>query len=321
MTEPLLRVEELRTHFFTRAGVVKAVDGVSFALERGRILGLVGESGSGKSVTGFSILGLVDPPGRIAGGRILFKGRDLAALPEREMRKLRGAEIATIFQDPAMTLNPVLRIDTQMIEAVVAHAGAGEETARGRALAALRKVGIPAPEERLRAYPHQLSGGMRQRVAIAIALMNEPDLIVADEPTTALDVTIQGQILYEVQRLCRETGTALIWITHDLAVVAAIADEIAVMYAGRIVEYGAAAEVLDRPRHPYTAGLLASVPSRNRKGAPLAQIPGMTPSLLDPPPGCLFRTRCARASAACAADPPPAGGAHAFRCHHPLEAA
>jgi peptide/nickel transport system ATP-binding protein len=321
MTEPLLRVEDLKTHFFTRAGVVKAVDGVSFALGKGRILGLVGESGSGKSVTGFSILGLVDPPGRIAGGRILFKGRDLATLPEREMRRLRGAEIAMIFQDPAMTLNPVLRIDTQMIEAVVAHAGAAEGAARERALATLRMVGISSPEQRLRAYPHQLSGGMRQRVAIAIALMNKPDLIIADEPTTALDVTIQGQILYEAQRLCRETGTALIWITHDLAVVAAIADEIAVMYAGKIVEYGTADAVLDRPRHPYTAGLLASVPSRNMKGVPLAQIPGMTPSLLEPPPGCLFRTRCARATAACATDPALAGGAHAFRCHHPLEAA
>jgi peptide/nickel transport system ATP-binding protein len=226
-----------------------------------------------------------------------------------------------------MTLNPVLRIDTQMVEAVQAHAGHGvpggasEGAARDRALAALKMVGIPSPEERLHTYPHQLSGGMRQRVAIAVALMNKPDLIIADEPTTALDVTIQGQILYEVQRLCRETGTALIWITHDLAVVAAIADEIAVMYAGKIVEYGAADDVLDRPRHPYTAGLLSSVPSRNRKGAPLAQIPGMTPSLLDPPAGCLFRTRCARASAACAADPALAGGAHVFRCHHPLEAA
>ena len=321
MAEPLLRVEDLRTHFFTRAGVVKAVDGVSFALKKGRVLGLVGESGSGKSVTGFSILGLVDPPGRVVGGRILFKGRDLAALPEREMRKLRGARIAMIFQDPAMTLNPVLRIDTQMIEAVQVHAGAGEGNARGRALAALKMVGIPSPEERLHAYPHQLSGGMRQRVAIAVAIMNKPDLIIADEPTTALDVTIQGQILYEVQRLCRETGTALIWITHDLAVVAAIADEIAVMYAGKIVEYGAADDVLDGPRHPYTAGLLSSVPSRNRKGAPLAQIPGMTPSLLDPAPGCLFRTRCARATAVCATDPALAGGTHAFRCHHPLEAA
>jgi peptide/nickel transport system ATP-binding protein len=321
MSAELLRVENLQTHFFTRAGVVKAVDGVSFPLERGRILGLVGESGSGKSVTGFSILGLVDPPGRIVGGRVVFKGRDLVGLPEHELRKLRGGRIAMIFQDPAMTLNPVLRIDTQMIEAVQAHEAVGEGEARARALAALSMVGIPAPEQRLTTYPHQLSGGMRQRVAIAVAMMNKPDLIIADEPTTALDVTIQGQILYEVQRLCRETGTALIWITHDLAVVAAIADEIAVMYAGKIVEYGAADDVLDHPRHPYTAGLLNSVPSRNRKGVPLAQIPGMTPSLLDPPPGCLFRQRCARASAICATDPALAGGAHAFRCHHPLEAA
>ncbi len=321
MSAELLRVENLKTHFFTRAGVVKAVDGVSFPLERGRIMGLVGESGSGKSVTGFSILGLVDPPGRIVGGRVAFKGRDLVGLPEPELRKLRGGRIAMIFQDPAMTLNPVLRIDTQMIEAVQAHEAVGEGEARARALAALSMVGIPAPEQRLTTYPHQLSGGMRQRVAIAVAMMNKPDLIIADEPTTALDVTIQGQILYEVQRLCRETGTALIWITHDLAVVAAIADEIAVMYAGKIVEYGAADDVLDHPRHPYTAGLLNSVPSRNRKGVPLAQIPGMTPSLLDPPPGCMFRQRCARASARCAADPALDGGAHAFRCHHPLEAA
>jgi peptide/nickel transport system ATP-binding protein len=326
MSEPLLRVENLRTHFFTRAGAVKAVDGVSFALERGRILGLVGESGSGKSVTGFSILGLVDPPGRVVGGRILFANQDLLALPEPDLRRLRGARIAMIFQDPAMTLNPVLRIDTQMIEAIATHASVGEGEGRARALAALAMVGIPSPAERLRSYPHQLSGGMRQRVAIAIALMNKPDLIIADEPTTALDVTIQGQILYEVQRLCRETGTALIWITHDLAVVAAIADEIAVMYAGKVVEYGAADDILDRPRHPYTAGLLHSVPSRNAKGAPLAQIPGMAPSLLEPPPGCAFRWRCQRATGICETDPVPAGGptssgAHRFLCHHPLEAA
>ena len=321
-TGPLLRVDDLATHFFTRAGVMKAVDGVSFALERGRILGLVGESGSGKTVTGFSVLGLVDPPGRIVGGQILFEGHDLVRMPEPALRKLRGARIAMIFQDPAMTLNPVLSIGTQMTEAVLAHEDVGEAEARRRALEALTMVGIAAPEERLRAYPHMLSGGMRQRVAIAIALMNKPDLIIADEPTTALDVTIQGQILYEVQRLCRETGTALIWITHDLAVVAAIADDIAVMYAGRIVELGAADDVLDRPRHPYTAGLLASVPSRNRKGAPLAQIPGMAPSALDPPPGCAFRERCARASAACAQEPALSGGegGHRYRCHHPLEA-
>ena len=225
-----------------------------------------------------------------------------------------------------MTLNPVLRIDTQMIEAVRAHAAMGEgdarsrERARQRALAALAMVGIPAPEERLRAYPHQLSGGMRQRVAIAVAMMNKPDLIIADEPTTALDVTIQGQILYEVQRLCRETGTALIWITHDLTVVAAIADEIAVMYAGKIVEYGAADDVLDRPRHPYTAGLLNSVPSRNAKGVPLAQIPGMTPSLLNLPAGCAFRNRCPRAAPACTKDPQlEQRNGRLVRCFFPLQ--
>ena len=314
-----LDVRDLRTHFFTRAGVVKAVDGVSFAVDRGKVLGLVGESGSGKSVTGFSIMGLVDPPGRVVGGRILFKGQDLAKLSEEEMRDLRGNRIAMIFQDPMMTLNPVLRIDTQMIETVQAHAKVGREEARRRARDALGQVGIPSPEERLRAYPHQFSGGMRQRVAIAIALLHKPDLIVADEPTTALDVTIQGQILAEAQKLCRETGTALIWITHDLSVVAGLADDIAVMYAGRVVEQGPVDEVLDAPFHPYTVGLIGSVPSRNRRGEPLRQIPGMTPSLLNLPAGCAFRSRCPRAEPRCAEPPPMAEyrpGRFA-RCIHP----
>ncbi|MBX6425216.1 MAG: ABC transporter ATP-binding protein [Variibacter sp.] len=296
---PTLRVENLKTYFFTRAGVVKAVDDVSFTVERGRILGLVGESGSGKTVTGFSILGLVDPPGRIVGGRILFKGVDLLGLPPEAMRSYRGARIAMIFQDPMMTLNPVLRIETQMIEAVLAHEAVDRETARQRARDALGQVGIPSPDERLRAYPHQFSGGMRQRVAIAIALINRPDLIIADEPTTALDVTIQGQILYEVQKLCRERDTALIWITHDLAVVAGLADTVCVMYAGKIVERGPVDAVLTRPLHPYTIGLIGSVPSRNRRGKPLQQIPGMAPSLIDLGPGCAFRNRCPRADAAC----------------------
>jgi peptide/nickel transport system ATP-binding protein len=314
-----LDVEDLRTHFFTRAGVVKAVDGVSFSVDRGKVLGLVGESGSGKSVTGFSIMGLVDPPGRVVGGRILFKGQDLAKLSEEEMRDLRGNRIAMIFQDPMMTLNPVLRIDTQMIETVQAHAKVGREEARRRATDALGQVGIPSPEERLRAYPHQFSGGMRQRVAIAIALLHKPDLIVADEPTTALDVTIQGQILAEAQKLCRETGTALIWITHDLSVVAGLADDIAVMYAGRVVEQGPVDAVLDAPFHPYTVGLIGSVPSRNRRGEPLRQIPGMTPSMLNLPAGCAFRARCPRAEARCAEPPPMAEylpGRFA-RCIHP----
>ena len=303
MAAPTLEVRNLRTHFFTRAGVVKAVDDVSFTVERGKVLGLVGESGSGKTVTGFSVIGLVDPPGRIVGGQILFQGRDLTKVSEEEMRGLRGNRIAMIFQDPMMTLNPVLRIDTQMIETVLAHKKVSHEEARQRARDTLGMVGIPSPDERLKSYPHQFSGGMRQRVAIAIALLHEPELIVADEPTTALDVTIQGQILAEVQKLAKTTGTSLIWITHDLSVVAGLADDIAVMYAGRVVEQGAVSDVLDAPLHPYTSGLIGSVPSRNRRGEPLRQIPGMTPSLLNLPPGCAFRTRCPRAAEACMAEP------------------
>lgn len=315
-----LSVENLRTHFFTRAGVVKAVDDVSFTVAKGEILGLVGESGSGKSVTGFSILGLVDPPGRLVHGRILFHGRDLVSLPEEKRRSLRGSKIAMIFQDPMMTLNPVLRIDTQMIEAILAHEKIDRRIARKRARDALEMVGIASPEKRLKAYPHQFSGGMRQRVAVAIAMLNKPDLIIADEPTTALDVTIQGQILYEAQRLCRETGTALIWITHDLTVVAGLVDRICVMYAGRIVEQGRIDDVLDTPLHPYTSGLIGSVPSRNKRGKPLYQIPGMTPSLLNLPEGCGFRERCARADETCRTAPeisrPIAG--REIRCFHPL---
>lgn len=323
MTAPTLEVRDLQTHFFTRAGVVKAVDGVSFSVGRGKVMGLVGESGSGKSVTGFSIIGLVDPPGRIAGGSILFQGRDLAKLSEEEMRDLRGNRIAMIFQDPMMTLNPVLRIDTQMIETVLAHKKVSKEEARQRARDTLGMVGIPSPDERLKAYPHQFSGGMRQRVAIAIALLHEPQLIIADEPTTALDVTIQGQILAEVQKLCANTGTSMIWITHDLSVVAGLADDIAVMYAGRIVEKGAVGEVLDKPLHPYTHGLIGSVPSRNKRGEALRQIPGMTPSLLNLAPGCAFRARCPRASEACLAEPVMAEilPGRDVRCIHPhLEA-
>jgi peptide/nickel transport system ATP-binding protein len=317
---PTLAVEDLRTWFHTKAGVVKAVDGVSFTVEPGKIMGLVGESGSGKSVTGFSIMGLVDPPGRIVSGRILFGGKDLATLPEEELRDIRGKRVAMIFQDPMMTLNPVLRIDTQMIEAVLAHESVGRAEARRRARDALGQVGIPSPDERLAAYPHQFSGGMRQRVAIAIALLNRVELIIADEPTTALDVTIQGQILYEMQRLARETRTALVWITHDLSVVASLADEVCVMYAGRIVERGSVDAVLDHPAHHYTAGLIGSVPSRNERGKPLQQIPGVMPSLLSLPEGCAFRTRCPRADAACAQEPPELGfgGSQHARCIHPL---
>jgi peptide/nickel transport system ATP-binding protein len=319
MTNPTLKVVGLQTHFFTKAGVVRAVEGVSFSVDKGEVLGLVGESGSGKTVTGFSIIGLVDPPGEVVSGEILFHGRDLVPLEQEQMRKLRGSKIAMIFQDPMMTLNPVLRIDTQMIEAVRAHADVSRAAAYDRARETLVAVGMASPDERLRAYPHQFSGGMRQRVAIAIALLNEPDLIIADEPTTALDVTIQAQILYEAQKLCRDTGTAMIWITHDLTVVAGLADRICVMYAGRDVEHGTVDEVLDTPLHPYTYGLIGSVPSRNRRGRPLEQIPGMTPSMLNLPPGCAFRARCPRAADECLQEPPVAthGRGRTARCFNP----
>ncbi len=319
---PTLEVRGLQTRFHTRVGVLPVVDGVSFTLGRGKVLGLVGESGSGKSVTGFSIMGLVDAPGRVEGGQVLFRGRDLVQLPAEERRSLRGNRIAMIFQDPMATLNPVLRIDTQMMEAVHAHRKVSHREAREQAAAALARMGIPSPEERLRAYPHQLSGGMRQRVAIAIALLHGPDLIIADEPTTALDVTIQAQILSEMQTLVRETGMALIWISHDLSVVAGLADEIAVMYAGRIVEHGTVDDVLDHPQHPYTQGLIGSLPSANRRGARLKQIPGMAPNLLQMPPGCAFAPRCARATAVCETMPEMQRSraetpTHQARCFHP----
>ncbi len=314
-----LKVENLQTHFFTKDGVVKAVDGVSFSVEAGKVLGIVGESGSGKSVTAFSIIDLVDPPGEVVGGKVLFQGQDLVGLPDEQMREIRGKRIAMIFQDPMMTLNPVLKIETQMMETIHAHEQVSESAARDRCIEALQMVGIASPEKRIRAYPHQFSGGMRQRVAIAIAMLHKPDLIIADEPTTALDVTIQGQILYEAQRLCREQNTALIWITHDLSVVAGLADDICVMYAGKVVETGTVADVIQTPLHPYTHGLIGSVPSRNRRGKPLEQIPGMTPSLLNLPPGCAFRTRCPRADAACETDPEMADAVpgRAVRCFHP----
>ena len=322
-SQPTLVVEGLKTHFFTKAGVVKAVDDVSFSVAPGEILGLVGESGSGKTITGFSIMGLIDAPGRIVEGSIMFGGQDLAGLDDEGLRSIRGNRIAMIFQDPMMTLNPVLRIDTQMVETVLAHQNVDKATALEMSREALELVGIPSPERRLKAYPHELSGGMRQRVAIAIAFINKPELIIADEPTTALDVTIQAQILFEAKELCRKTGTAMIWITHDLAVVAALADRVAVMYAGRIVETGTTDDVIDRPLHPYAEGLIGSVPTQNRRGQRLTQIPGMTPSLLNMPVGCAFRDRCPRADEACSVAPdvtaPLSGSPNRLvRCFHPL---
>jgi peptide/nickel transport system ATP-binding protein len=319
MSPPVLAVADLKTHFFLRDGVVKAVDGVSFTVGRGEVLGLVGESGSGKTVTGWSIIGVLDPPGRIVDGSIRLAGEELVGAPEETLRHYRGPKIAMIFQDPMMTLNPVLRIDTQMIEAVTAHERVSRRAARARARAALAAVGIAAPDERLKSYPHQLSGGLRQRVAIAIALLHRPLLLIADEPTTALDVTIQSQILAEVQELCAQSGTALIWITHDLAVVSGLADRIAVMYAGRIVEQGPVEAVLSRPLHPYTRGLIGSAPGRARRGERLVQIPGAPPSPAWLPPGCAFSPRCARADAICETAPAMVGHGpdRAARCWHP----
>jgi peptide/nickel transport system ATP-binding protein len=311
----VLEVSKLVTEFATRDGILRAVNDVSLQLQAGEILGVVGESGSGKSVLGYSLLGLVDPPGRVASGSVRLEGRELIGLPEREMRALRGKRIAMIFQDPMMTLNPVLSIETQMMETVLAHESFGREKARRICLENLDRVGIASAERRLKQYPHEFSGGMRQRVAIAIALLHRPGLIIADEPTTALDVTVQGQILYEMQRLVRETGAALVWITHDLSVVAGLADRVAVMYAGRIVEQGSADDVLHAPRHPYTQGLLDSVPANNVGRERLRQIPGMTPSLARLPQGCAFRERCDRADPACLAEPDTAND---LRCHHPL---
>ena len=332
---PVLQVDQLETHFSSRAGLVKAVNQVSFAVERGKIMGLVGESGSGKSMTGYSIMGLIDPPGEVVGGSILLNGQQLRGLNAEALRALRGNRMAMIFQDPMMTLNPVLRIDTQMVEAIQAHESVSRAAALDRCRSALAQVGIPSVDERLKSYPHQFSGGMRQRVAIATALLLKPDLIIADEPTTALDVTIQGQILAEMQKLCRESGTALIWITHDLSVVAGLADTVCVMYAGRIVERGSVDEVLDHTAHPYTQGLLDSVPAHTTgsvRGQRLRQIPGMTPSLTNLGAGCPFRERCQYATAQCLQDPllEPVSGMHRqealqervsehrVSCFHPL---
>jgi len=316
---PVLQVEDLVTEFRTRGGNFRAVNGVSFQLHPGQILGLVGESGSGKSVTGLSILRLIDHPGRVASGRVLLDGQDLASLPPEAMRQVRGARIAMVFQDPMTTLNPVLRIGTQMRAALAAHASLDAATARTRSRDALASVGIPSPDERLDAYPHQLSGGMRQRTAIAIALLHRPAVVIADEPTTALDVSIQAQILALVRDLADRTGTAFLWITHDLAVVSALADRIAVMYAGRVVEEGPADAILSDPRHPYTMGLLASIPSRTEPGSLLPQIPGSAPRLGQLPEGCPFRPRCPRAASDCVVDPAPTTEPdRSFRCHHPL---
>ena len=314
----VLRVEDLRTEFSTDRGLVKAVDGVSFELRRGERLGVVGESGSGKSVTNLSILRLLpEPPGRVAGGRILFRGRDgierdLASSPEEEIRALRGRDISMIFQDPLTSLNPVLKVGTQIAEAIELHRGLGRREARAKAVDMLRLIGIPDPARRAEEYPHQFSGGMRQRVMIAMALSCDPEVLIADEPTTALDVTIQAQILELVKELSSRGSTSVIMITHDLGVVAGLCDAVCVMYAGRIVERAPVDELFRDPRHPYTRGLLDSIPRADRAvayeggAAPrLYSIPGSPPSLVDMPEACAFAPRCPLAEERCRSARPP----------------
>ncbi|HVY45175.1 MAG TPA: ABC transporter ATP-binding protein [Minicystis sp.] len=320
----LLTVEDLRTHFFGEEGTVKAVDGVSFTIAAGEVLGLVGESGSGKSVTGLSLLRLVpDPPGRIVSGSMRFDdGRgaalDLAKASEAEMRRVRGDRIAMIFQDPMTSLNPYLRIGDQLGEVLELHRGASKAEARARSLEMLKAVGIPAPETRIDDHPHQLSGGMRQRVMIAMALLCDPALLIADEPTTALDVTIQAQILDLIVEKKDALGLGVLLVTHDLGVVAKVCDRVAVMYAGRIVEQGSVDEVFHAPKHPYTIGLARSVPRLDDAKGELVPIPGMPPSLARVPPGCPFHPRCAHAVAACKErypEPREVGPGHVVRCH------
>lgn len=317
----LLEVKDLRTWFFTERGVARAVDGVSFTLPQARIISIVGESGCGKSVTAYSIMRLVpSPPGRIVGGEILFRGRDLLKISEEEMRAVRGDEISMIFQEPMTSLNPVFRIEDQVVEAVQRRSKIPAKEAVERAAELLREVGIPSPELRMRDYPHQMSGGMRQRVMIAMALACRPRLIIADEPTTALDVTIQAQILGLLQQLQETRQTAILLITHDLGVVAEVADHVLVMYAGRVVEEAPVFDLFKNPLHPYTQGLMKSIPglSGGKGSRRLEAIPGMVPSLLDLPAGCKFNTRCPYVFDRCRADPEPAlftrREGHSARC-------
>ena len=315
---PVLSVQDLRVVFRTDAGAVPAVDGVSFDVMPGEVLGIVGESGSGKSVTALSVLRLVpDPPGRVTGGRILFEGEDLLAAPPAELRRIRGGRIAMIFQEPMTSLNPVFSVCEQLVETIRAHDPMPRRAARARAIDLLAKVGIPDPHRRIDDYPHQMSGGMRQRVMIAMALSCRPSLLLADEPTTALDVSIQAQILELLRDLQEEFRMAVVLITHNLGIVAEYAQRVAVMYAGRVVEHAETADIFDHPRHPYTEGLLASIPALDREETRLKTIPGVVPVPGSVRAGCRFRSRCAHAREACAGmDPPliPAGRSTQAAC-------
>jgi peptide/nickel transport system ATP-binding protein len=316
VSTPLLEVRDLRVEFPTRRGALTAVDGVSLAIAPGEVLGVVGESGAGKSLTGMAIIGLLEPPGRIAAGEIRLEGRRIDNLPVDEMRKLRGRRIGAIFQDPLTSLNPLYTVGDQLVETILTHLEVDRGEARRRALQLLAEVGIPAPEARIDHYPHQFSGGMRQRVVIALALCAGPRLIIADEPTTALDVSIQAQIITLLRHLARDHGTAVMLITHDMGVIAETADRVAVMYAGRVAEVGPVREVLQAPRHPYTVGLMGAIPKLGsaRRHTRLVQIEGAMPRLTAIPAGCAFNPRCPKRFARCAAERPellPVGNARA----------
>jgi peptide/nickel transport system ATP-binding protein len=304
MSDPVLSVRNLVVEFATRRGTLRAIDGVSFDIARGEVLGVVGESGAGKSVTGAAIIGLIEPPGRIAGGEILLNGRRIDNLPPDELRKVRGRKVAMIFQDPLTSLNPLFRVGEQLVETIRTHLPLNERQARDRAVELLTEVGIPAPEKRIDGYPHEFSGGMRQRVVIALALSAEPDFIVADEPTTALDVSVQAQIISLIKKLGRERGTAVMLVTHDMGVIAETADRVAVMYAGRVAEIGPVRDVVQRPLHPYAKGLMGAIPTLEATAERLVQIPGSMPRLTNIPKGCAFNPRCSEAFAKCHVDRP-----------------
>jgi peptide/nickel transport system ATP-binding protein len=316
MAEPLLSVRDLRVEIATRRGALVAVDDVSFDIREGEVLGLVGESGAGKSMTGTAVIGLLDPPARLARGEIVFAGRRIDGLPPEEMRRLRGRHIGAVFQDPLTSLNPLLTVGRQLVQTMTTHLDVAPAEARTRAERLLAEVGIPAPRERLDGYPHELSGGMRQRVVLALAFCCEPRLVIADEPTTALDVSVQAQIIELLKRMCRERGAAVLLVTHDMGVIAETADRVAVMYAGRLVEIGPAKAVLKAPSHPYTRGLMASIPSMGRRTAELTQIEGSMPRLAAIPSGCAFHPRCPERLPRCHLERPPTAvvGATAAAC-------
>jgi len=320
----LLEIEDLQTYFYTDIGVARAVDGVSFSIERGETLGVVGESGCGKSVTALSIMGLIPkPPGKIVGGGIHFGGRDLTKIKEKEMRSIRGNSISMIFQEPMTSLNPVYTVGNQIVEGILVHQDLHPRDARELAIDMLKKVGIPAAESRVDEYPHQMSGGMRQRVMIAMALASEPTLLIADEPTTALDVTIQAQILDLINGLQGELGMSVLLITHDLAVVAETCDRVVVMYAGKVVEHADVHTLFNTPAHPYTGALFRSLPDITGRKDVLETIPGMVPSAFEFPEGCRFRARCNYATTICEEEPPlvEISAGHRVACHHREKAA